>query len=123
MGWLTISPVVNQQHSVTSVFAALADPTRRRIMETLSRRGETQATSLARPFRISMPAISRHLRVLEHARLVRRRRSGRLHLFRARASGLRKAQRWISQYAAGWDFSFDALDRLLDSEKKREKSP
>jgi DNA-binding transcriptional ArsR family regulator len=69
------------------------------------------------PFRISLPAISRHLRVLENARLVRRRRYGREHLFRARSGGLKEVQRWIAHCVAGWEFSFDALDELLKSEQ------
>ena len=64
---------------------------------------------LARPFRMSLPAISRHLRVLERARLIQRHRSGRLHLIRARAAGLRDAREWIARCAAHWDAQFDAL--------------
>lgn len=113
--------MVNNQRQVTSIFAALADPTRRRILVSLSSNGEGQVTALAKPFRVSLPAISRHLRVLEKARLIDRRREGRVHLIRARAAGLKPAEQWIRQYAAGWDFSFDALDRLLKDEQKREK--
>jgi DNA-binding transcriptional ArsR family regulator len=115
--------VVNERKKITAVFAALADPTRRRIMERLCERGEIRVTVLARPFRISKPAISRHLRVLEDARLIQRQRKGRLHLIRARAAGLAEAQRWIAHYAAGWDSAFDALDELLKSEQRKEKKP
>ena len=108
--------MVNESRRVTAVFAALADPTRRRILEHLSRAGETRVTTLAKPFQISKPAISRHLRVLEQARLIRRQRRGRLHLIRARAGGLRHAQQWIAQCAAGWARAFDALDELLSAE-------
>ena len=100
------------------VFAALADRTRLQIVERLSSSGEAQVTELARPFRISMPAISRHLRVLENARLIQRRRHGRLHLIRTRRAGLRELKRWMAHYAAGWDSSFDALDELLKKEAK-----
>jgi DNA-binding transcriptional ArsR family regulator len=65
-----------------------------------------------------MPAISRHLRVLEEARLIRRRRKGRLHLIRTRAAGLAKARRWMARYAAQWDSAFDALDELLARERR-----
>jgi DNA-binding transcriptional ArsR family regulator len=102
---------------LTALFAALADPTRRRILQRLSEDGETRVTLLARPFRISLPAISRHLRVLERARLIQRHRSGRLHLIRARAAGLREAREWIMRCAALWDSQFDALDELLKSDK------
>ena len=105
--------MVNKQEKVTAIFSALADPTRRRIMERLYGRGETPATELAAPFRISIPAISRHLRVLERARLIKRRRLGRLHLIRARRAGLEEARRWMAHYAAAWDSALDALDDLM----------
>jgi DNA-binding transcriptional ArsR family regulator len=105
------------------VFAALAHPTRRRILERLGGHGESRVTELAKPFRISLPAISRHLRVLEEARLVRRHRQGREHVIRANPAGMRDAQKWIAQCAAGWEFSFDVLDELLMSEKRKEKKP
>jgi DNA-binding transcriptional ArsR family regulator len=106
---------------VTVVFSALADPTRRGIIERLHHLGEVQVTSLARPFHISLPAFSRHLRVLERARLIRRRRHGRVHLIRARPAGLKQAQKWIAHYVAGWESSFDTLDALLREERRKEK--
>lgn len=111
--WLLciFSNLVNNQ--LTMVFSALADPTRRRIVAQLKQRGEVRVTALARPHRMSLPAFSRHLRVLERARLVERRRRGRLHLIRARPAGLKPAQQWLARYAAGWQFSFDRLDALL----------
>lgn len=105
------------------MFAALADPTRRSILERLSAQGESRVTALAKPFRMSLPAISRHLRVLEKARLIRRRRHGREHLIQARAEGLQAARQWIAHCAAGWDFSFDALDELLKIERRKEGKP
>jgi len=110
--------LVNNQKQITAVFAALADPTRRRILRHLSNRAATPVTTIARPFRISAPAISRHLRVLETAQLIERRREGRVHLIRARPSGLQTAQQWINKCAAGWEFSFDALDNLLKKQRK-----
>jgi DNA-binding transcriptional ArsR family regulator len=112
--------MVNNQ-KVTAIFAALADPTRRRILVRLSSGGEGAVTALARPFRVSLPAISRHLRVLEKARLIDRRREGRVHLIRIRAAGLKPARDWMVQCAAGWEFSFDALDELLKNERRGEK--
>jgi DNA-binding transcriptional ArsR family regulator len=108
-----LSRLVNNQRQVSTVFSALADPTRRRIVERLQRDGEVPVTVLAEPFRISLPAFSRHLRVLEHARLIQRRRDGRLHLIQARPAGAVEARRWMDRYVAGWESSFDALDRLL----------
>jgi DNA-binding transcriptional ArsR family regulator len=105
--------VVKKEKRVTSVFAALADPTRRRIVQRLSEQGEIRVTALAEPFPISLPAISRHLRVLESARLIKRERHGREHLIRSHAAGLEEARKWIAQCAAGWESGFDKLDELL----------
>ena len=113
--------MVNKQNQVTAIFAALADPTRRRILVRLSQRGETPVTTLARPFRISPPGFSKHLRVLERACLIERNRKGRLHLIRTRAAGMKEAQKWMAQCAAFWDSKFDQLDELLKSEKRRGK--
>jgi DNA-binding transcriptional ArsR family regulator len=113
--------MVNKRNKINRVFAALADPTRRRIMERLSGHEEIRVTTLARPFRVSLPAFSRHLRVLEHARLIDRRRKGRLHLIRARTAGLAEARRWMAQYAAAWDSAFDALDELLRKDEAEER--
>jgi DNA-binding transcriptional ArsR family regulator len=114
--------MVNKQSRVTAVFAALADPTRRRILVRLSERGESPVTALAEPFRISPPGFSKHLRVLEKAQLIQRHRKGRLHLIRARAAGMKEAQIWMAQCAAFWDSKFDALDELLRSEAQKDKS-
>jgi DNA-binding transcriptional ArsR family regulator len=113
--------LVNNQRQTTAVFAALADPIRRRILVRLSKGSESPVTALARPFRISPPAISRHLRILEKAKLVERRREGRMHFIRARPDGLKEAQRWMIACAAGWDFSFDALATLLKNEQRKGK--
>ncbi len=112
-GCHTFNAVVNNQKRVTAVFAALADPTRRRIVQRLSEEGESRVTALAKPFRISLPAISRHLRVLENARLIKRQRHGREQLISSDADGLETAREWIAQCAAGWESGFDRLDELL----------
>jgi DNA-binding transcriptional ArsR family regulator len=108
--------MVNNQARLTSVFSALSDPTRRRILERLSKKQDLTVTDLAKPFRMSLPAVSRHLVVLERARLVTRRRVGRVHFIRPCAGGLKEVQKWIKFYAENWDAAFDALDRLLESE-------
>jgi DNA-binding transcriptional ArsR family regulator len=110
--------LVNNQRRITAIFAALADPTRRGILIHLSTTGERPVAALSKPFRISPPAISRHLRVLQRARLIHRRRQGREHLIRARSEGLKDAQQWMAQCAAGWEFSFDTLENLLKKEKQ-----
>jgi DNA-binding transcriptional ArsR family regulator len=112
--------VRHAQRHLTNVFAALGDPVRFGILVRLTQRGESPVTTLARPFRISLPAVSRHLRILESARLIERRRKGRVHFIRARAAGLKQAQSWIARCAAAWDFQFDALDELLRNEKRKE---
>ena len=104
--------MVNKRDRLTAVFQALADPTRRRILVRLQQ-GECRVTALAQPFRISLPAVSRHLRVLERAKLIKRHHSGRVHLIRAHAPGLKDAQKWIGRWAAFWDARFDEIDELL----------
>ena len=113
--------VVNNQKKISSVFAALADPTRRRIIERLSGHGERRVTALAKPFRISLPAISRHLHVLERARLIQRRRQGRIHFIRTRSAGIKEAQKWLMRCALEWDSRFDAIDVLLAEGERKEK--
>jgi DNA-binding transcriptional ArsR family regulator len=110
----------NRRSQITAIFAALTDATRRRILVRLSDGGEGTRNFLAKPFQISLPAISRHLRVLQEARLIELRRQGRVHLIRARAAGLREAQRWMAQCAAHWDARFDALEELLKTEQRKE---
>jgi DNA-binding transcriptional ArsR family regulator len=114
--------MVKHPSSVSAIFSALADPTRRAILLRLGQRGEIPVTLLAKPFRISPPAISRHLRVLERARLIERRRTGRIHLIRARSAALQQAQSWLARCAAAWDFQFNALDEFLKEEQQNSPS-
>ena len=97
---------------LTTVFLALADPTRRAILERLAR-GEASGTELARPFSISVPAISKHLRVLEHADLILHRKDGRTHRFRLAARPLKEAATWLEHYRHFWEAQFDSLDTYL----------
>jgi len=96
---------------------ALADPTRRAILARLSH-GETRVTDLAAPFAISLNAVSKHIRMLENARLVRRRRSGREHLLSFNRKPLDEAAHWIETQRAMWMQSLDALDALLRAEDR-----
>jgi DNA-binding transcriptional ArsR family regulator len=91
-------------------FAALADPTRRRILAHLAR-GDERVTQLARPHQMSLPAVSKHLRVLEKAGLLRRRRYGRVHEMQLEAKPLKEAAQWVEEYRKFWEGS---LDRLAD---------
>lgn len=94
-------------------FGALADGTRRAIIRRLAR-GDATVGELARPFRVSRPAISQHLRVLERAGLVRRRRDGRLSRCRLDAAALREAGAWVERYRPFWTGQLDALARYAE---------
>ena len=94
------------------IFGALADPTRREILSRLVV-GDATVTELAEPFAISMPAISRHLKVLEHAGLISRSRSGQWLSSRLEAAPLKEATDWMERYRQFWDASFDRLDAHL----------
>ncbi len=98
-------------------FAALADPTRRRILAHLAR-GERRVTDLARPHNMSLPAVSKHLRVLENAGLLRRRRYGRVHEMQLNAEPLRKAAQWVEEYRKFWEGSLDRLAAYLEKANK-----
>jgi DNA-binding transcriptional ArsR family regulator len=100
-------------------FAALADPTRRRILAHLAR-GDKCVTHLARPHAMSLPAVSKHLRVLEKAGLLRRRRYGRVHEMQLEAKPLKQAAQWVEEYRKFWEGS---LDRLADYLEKTTKQP
>lgn len=94
------------------VFQALSDPTRRGILERLAA-GETNVGTLAEPFDISQPAVSKHLRVLERAGLIRRERRGREHRIRIDPEPIAAAGTWIARYAEYWRQQFDAVDAYL----------
>jgi len=98
---------------LSSTFAALADPTRRAILARLAL-GETSVTELSRPFEMSMPAVSKHLKVLERAGLVSRGREAQWRPCRLEASPLRDAASWIEEYRRFWAPYMDALERHLD---------
>ncbi len=104
--------VKDSSEHLTTVFSALADPTRRAILARLAQ-GEASGTELAQPFSISVPAISKHLRVLEHAELILHRKDGRTHRFRLAARPLREAADWLEQYRQFWESQFDSLDAYL----------
>jgi DNA-binding transcriptional ArsR family regulator len=98
-------------------FAALADPTRRRILAHLSR-GDKRVTHLARPHAMSLPAVSKHLRVLETAGLLRRRRYGRVHEMQLNAKPLKHAAKWVEEYRKFWEGSLDRLAAYLERTNK-----
>jgi len=96
------------------VFAALADPTRRAILARLAR-GDASVGDLAKPFDISLPAVSRHLGVLERARLIERRVDAQWRVCRLRARPLRHASNWIDHYRRFWEARLDSLAELLEA--------
>ena len=93
---------------------ALADPTRRAILELLSR-GPASVTQLAAPFEISLPAVSKHLRILERSGLVQRRIDGRIHRLSIDARPMSEAAAWINRYRIFWEERLDSLERFLGS--------
>jgi DNA-binding transcriptional ArsR family regulator len=112
--------VNDSSEQLTTVFSALADPTRRAILERLAH-GEASGTELAQPFSISVPAISKHLRVLKNADLILHRKDGRTHLFCLAASPMREAANWLEHYRHFWEAQFDSLETyLLDTSEKEQ---
>ena len=103
--------------TLNRTFAALADPTRRRILAHLAR-GDRCVTDLARPHAMSLPAVSKHLRVLEKAGLLRRRRYGRVHQLNLETKPMQQAIRWIEEYRKFWDASLDRLATYLEKTAK-----
>jgi DNA-binding transcriptional ArsR family regulator len=117
----TFCYIVNQMvkyspRMLNRTFAALADPTRRRILAHLAR-GDRCVTDLARPHAMSLPAVSKHLRVLEKAGLLRRRRYGRVHQLKLEAKPMQQAIRWIEEYRKFWEGSLDRLAAYLEKTK------
>jgi len=100
------------EQKLTSIFSALADPTRRAIIARLSS-GEASAGELAAPFGISKPAISKHLKVLENADLIVRKKDAQWHRFQLQSDTLDVASHWISRYREFWEERLDALDAYL----------
>lgn len=109
------------QDRLSHTFAALADPTRRAILARLAS-GETSVTELAEPFAMSLPAISKHLKVLERAGLIARGREAQWRPCRLQAGPLQDVSGWLDQYRQYWDQSFDRLDDYLKMLQAKEKS-
>lgn len=103
-----------------STFTALADPTRRAILSRLAS-GEASVLELAKPFAMTQPAISKHLKVLERAGLISRGRDGQRRPCRIEARPLAEANGWLEHYRGLWESSFQRLDSLLDELKTQEK--
>ena len=104
--------------ALNRTFAALADPTRRRILEHLAC-GDRCVTDLAKPHPMSLPTASKHLRVLENAGLIRRKRYGCVHELKLEALLMKKAAQWIEEYRRFWEGSLDRLADYLETANKR----
>ncbi len=105
---------------LSTTFSALADPTRRAILARLAE-GEVSVQELAEPFDISLPAVSRHLKVLEHAGLIVRSREAQWRPCRLQAGPLKDVAAWVEEYRRYWEESFDRLDVYLQELQKKEK--
>ena len=105
---------------LSSTFAALADPTRRAILARLAS-GQCSVTELAEPFEMSMPAVSKHLKVLERAGLIARGREAQWRPCRLNAGRLKEIADWVEHYRRFWEESFDRLDAYLRELKSKEK--
>jgi DNA-binding transcriptional ArsR family regulator len=100
--------------------SAIADPTRRAILSRLSK-GEASVSELARPFKVTMPAITKHLKVLERAGLIERGREAQYRPCRLRAKPLKQASEWIGQYRQHWEARLDRLESYLQDLQTKEK--
>ena len=105
---------------ISTTFAALADPTRRAILARLTA-GEASVTELAAPFEMTLPAVSKHLKVLERAGLIARGREAQWRPCRLKAGPLKDADEWLERYRRFWEESFDRLDEYLGEIQRREK--
>ena len=112
---------MNTQTSLDQTLMALADPTRRAILQRLSQ-GEARVTELAHPFDMSLNAVSKHIRILERADLVRRRTAGREHFLSFNRQRLDEVANWIETQRAAWNARLDTLEALLREEDKAASS-
>ena len=109
-----------EQDTLSNTFAALADPTRRAILERLAE-GETSVTELAEPFAMTLPAISKHLKVLERAGLISRTREAQWRPCRLETDRLKEVDSWVAEYRRFWEERFDRLDNYLGELQRKGK--
>ena len=112
--------MVKYSATLDSTFGALADPTRRAILASLML-GETSLSDLAGPHRMSLPAVMKHVRVLQNAGLVSQKKIGRTRFCRLSPTPLKQAENWIAQYRRFWEGAFDSLERFLSQDLPSEK--
>ncbi len=111
----------DKKDKLSTVLLAMGDPTRRAILEKISR-GEPSVLEIAESFPISLPAISKHLKVLERAGLISRKREGRMHRFKLIARPMKDASEWIRNYERFWQVQLGSLETYLEEAKKEGKS-
>lgn len=109
----------NQPPSLDLVFHALADPTRRAVVERLSR-GPSPMSQLAQPFKMALPSFAQHLGVLEKSGLIKSSKTGRVRTFSLAPSALERADHWLNQQRALWERRLDQLDEFLLQQKEQE---
>lgn len=107
-----------QSGVLDTIFYALSDPIRRAILERLSE-GTAKVTELAKPFTVSLPAISKHLKVLEEARLIKRTKNGRVIQCRFNPAALKTAYDWLEEHRQFWEGNFDALEDYLSKSVRK----
>jgi len=112
--------MLNQSPSLDRIFHALADPTRRVLVERLSR-GRASVTELAEPLDMSLPAVLQHLQVLESSGVVRSEKTGRVRTCEIDADAMRKAEQWIARRCASWQRRLDRLGEYLEQQEHEEK--
>ena len=110
---MILKAMLNQSAQLDRMFHALADPTRRRVVERLSR-GPASVSDIARPLKMSLPSLLQHLQVLEESGLVRSEKSGRVRTCRMEPKALSRADRWIQKQRAMWESRLDRLEAYLE---------
>ncbi len=102
-----------------NVFSALSDPTRRSILEALARKGQLSASEIYAQFQVSAPAISQHLKILREANLVRMEKRAQQHIYQINPEAIIEIEHWARGLEQLWNERFDALDKVLEAEKKK----
>ena len=117
-----LSPMVNYQARLDRTFAALVDPTRRAILAHLERKERASVSEIAQPFAIKLPAVMKHLDVLEDAGLVTRTKSGRTVTVRLRPQPMREAMAWLRRYERFWSDRLDGIAAFAESKEAEARS-
>src|SRR5271163_3448093 len=113
--------VKHYSEQLDRTFFALSDPTRRAIIGNLAAKGTCSVLELAQPFDMSLPAISKHLKLLENANLIAREKRGRVHHLRLCSQPMREANDWLATYSQFWKIQLDSLEDYLVEQTKRER--